>query len=467
MVLISNESLMEQIMERALLSHLQTWLSSANRKPLVIRGARQVGKTWLIRHLAKKCGKQLVELNFEKNVSHASLFAPNDPQQILLNLSTLYGKIDPENCLLFLDEIQAAPRLLSKLRWFAEDLPQLPVVAAGSLLEFVLADHAFSMPVGRISYMHLEPLSFEEFLLANDKQSLVNYLAAYDLSIEIPIAIHEQLTTIFKEYLLVGGLPAAVVNWITERSLSGVNQVQNDLLATYRDDFSKFKGRIAIERLDEVMMATPKMLGEKFVFSRVNAAVHPNTIKNVLDLLGKARICHQVRSCSANGVPLAAEINEKYFKEIFLDTGLCSVALGLGLNQINAANEITMINNGGIAEQVVGQLLRTITPPYVEPALYYWLRHEKGSNAEVDYVIQYSNMVIPIEVKAGSTGGLKSLHLFMGIKKLSTAVRINSDLPSKNNVKVKDQSGKNVEYLLISIPFYLVGQVYRLLDLTL
>jgi predicted AAA+ superfamily ATPase len=234
-------------MERTLLAYLQTWLSSVDRKPLVVRGARQVGKTWLIRHLAKKGGKQLIELNFEKNPSHASLFAPNDPQQILLNLSTVFNqKIEPENCLLFLDEIQAVPQLFSKLRWFAEDLPQLPVVAAGSLLEFVLADHSFSMPVGRISYMHLEPLSFEEFLLARDKQSLFDYVASYEFSIEIPVTIHEQLTMLFKEYLLVGGLPAAVVNWVTERSLNSVNQVQNDLLATYRDDFAKFRGRIAI-----------------------------------------------------------------------------------------------------------------------------------------------------------------------------------------------------------------------------
>ena len=353
------------------------------------------------------------------------------------------------------------PQLFSKLRWFAEDLPQLPVVAAGSLLEFVLADHLFSMPVGRISYMHLEPLSFEEFLLANNKRSLFDYLLAYDLSIEIPIAIHEQLMTLFKEYLLVGGLPAAVINWVTERSLHSVNRVQHDLLATYRDDFSKFRGRIAIERLDEVTMAIPKMLGEKFVFSRVNAGAHPNTIKTVLDLLDKARICHPVWSCSANGVPLAAEMNKKYFKEIFLDTGLCSVALGLSLHQMQAVSEITLINNGGIAEQVVGQLLRTINPPYVEPALYYWLRHEKGSNAEIDYIIQHGDQVIPIEVKAGSAGSLKSLHLFMGMKKFSLAVRINSALPSEMDVKIKDQLGNDVSYLLLSLPFYLIGQMYR------
>ncbi len=455
-------------MKRILLDYLESWLISSERKPLVIRGARQVGKTWLVRHFAEKSGKQLIELNFEKQPSHASLFNSNDPDQILLNLSTISNqKIDPQNCLLFLDEIQASPQLFSKLRWFAEDLPQLSVIAAGSLLEFVLAQHTFSMPVGRISYMHLEPLSFEEFLLANNKQSLYDYLAKYDLSTEVPAAIHEQLTTLFKEYLLIGGLPAVVYNWTKERSLNNVSQIQNDLLATYRDDFSKYSGRIATERLDEVMTTIPKMLGQKFIFSKVNKAIQAATIKQILELLEKARISHRVQSSSANGVHLAAEIKEKYFKEIFLDVGLCSTALGLSLNQVNSIDEIIMINNGGVAEQIVGQLLRTIEPPYIEPSLYCWHREEAGSSAEIDYVIQHGNKVIPIEVKAGSTGSLKSLHFFMGLKKYPIALRINSDYPNKTNVDVKDHSGNQVKYTLISIPFYLVRQIHRLLDLML
>ncbi|MFO9540663.1 DUF4143 domain-containing protein, partial [Legionella pneumophila serogroup 1] len=220
-------------------------------------------------------------------------------------------------------------------------------------------------------------------------------------------------TTLFKEYLIIGGMPAVVSNWAAERSLNRVSQIQNDLLATYRDDFSKYKGRLAIERLDEVLNSIPKMLGQKFVFSRVNKTIQASTIKHVLDLLEKARISHRVQSSSANGVPLASEIKEKFFKEIFLDIGLCSTALGLNLNQINSTNEILLINNGGIAEQVVGQLLRTIELPYIEPVLYYWHREEAGSSAEIDYVIQHGNKIIPIEVKAGATGSLKSLHVFM------------------------------------------------------
>lgn len=452
-------------MERSSLAYLKTWLNTADRRPLVIRGARQVGKTWLVRHLAKTIGKQLVELNFEKHPALANLFEPNDPQQILLNLSTVTNQtIEPSNSLLFLDEVQMAPQLLSKLRWFAEDLPQLPVIAAGSLLEFVLAEHSFSMPVGRITYMHLEPLSFEEFLLANNKKSLYEYLQKFTLNTIMPEIIHHQFWMLFKEYLLVGGLPAVVSSWITERSLAKVNQVQHDLLATYRDDFAKYRGRIAIERLDEVMLTIPKMISQKFVFSRVNSEVQIKTIKQVLDLLEKARLCHRVKSCSANGVPLAAEIKDKYLKEIFLDTGLCCTALGLNFTQIKEASEITLINNGSIAEQVVGQLLRTIEPPYIEPNLYCWHREEPSSSAEIDYVIQHGNHVIPIEVKAGATGALKSLHMFMRLKKLPLAVRVNSNLPIVTNVEVKDHIGNQVKYILLSIPFYMLGQIHRLIN---
>ncbi len=453
-------------MNRALLNDLKNWLQASDRKPLVLRGARQVGKTWLVRHLAEVMDKKLIELNFEKQPALASLFNTNDPQQILLNLSAAFGQeIDLQNSLLFLDEIQVTPQLFSKLRWFTEDCPQLPVIAAGSLLEFVLADHHFSMPVGRISYMHLEPLSFEEFLLAQDKKMLLDYLKAYNMRFEIPVAIHEQLLTQFKEYLFIGGLPAATVSWITERSLSKVNQIQNDLLATYRDDFAKYRGRIDLERLLEVMHAIPKMLGQKFVLSRVNSSIQSSTIKQVIDLLEKARLCHRVRSCSANGVPLAAEVREKFFKVIFLDVGLCSTSLGLSWSQMQSVNELTLINNGAIAEQVVGQILRTIEPSYIEPALYYWQREEPGSNAELDYVIQHGSRIIPIEVKAGATGRLKSLHSFMNLKKLPLAVRINSDLPSQVEVDFKDHAGKSVQYKLISIPFYLSGQLHRLIEM--
>lgn len=446
-------------MNRTRLTFLTDWLESSPRKPLVIRGARQVGKTWLVRTAAQLKQKHLIEINLEKRPELLSLFQSNDPHQILLQLSAFFNhSIDPKNSLLFLDEIQAAPELIAKLRWFSEDLPELPVVAAGSLLEFVLSQHTFSMPVGRINYMYLEPLSFEEFLLAHDKLPLLDYLRNYELNTPLPEALHHQYLTYFKEYLIVGGMPAAVASWIKARSLNLVNQVHHDLLATYRDDFAKYSGRMATHKLDTLMFSIPKYLGQKFIYSKIDPLIQTTAIKQALDLLFKAKICHKVIGSAANGVPLGAEVQEKYLKIIFLDVGLSSATLGLSLNQLSSTDELILINQGGLAEQVVGQGLRAIESPYIEPSLYYWHREEKGSSAEIDYVLQQGSRVIPLEVKAGSTGSLKSLHLFMALKKLPLAVRINSDFPTQTLIKTQD-----TEYTLISLPFYLLGQLHRLL----
>ena len=211
------------------------------------------------------------------------------------------------------------------------------------------------------------------------------------------------------------------------------------------------------------MLAIPKLLGEKFIYSKVNPDVRSAQIKQAFNLLCKARVCHRVTSTHANGIPIGAELDKKFFKAIFLDVGLCCAALDLTSDQITAIDEIILINSGAVAEQVAGQLLRTINLPYIEPELYYWLREGKSS-AEIDYIIQQSGRLLPVEVKAGSTGSLKSLHLFMGLKKLSIALRINSDLPSQTAIQVKDQDGKAISYTLASIPFYLQGQIPRLMN---
>ena len=451
-------------MQRSRSLFLTQWLHGTDRRPLVIRGARQVGKTWLVHKLAESEGLELIELNLEKHPEYAALFSSNEPKEIVLNLNAALNKtIDPKKSLLFLDEIQESPQLLAKLRWFAEDMPELPIIAAGSLLEFMLARHTISMPVGRINYMHLEPLSFEEFLLAKDEQTLYDYIRMYRWTTAIPTPIHDRLMKLVKEYIIIGGMPLAVSKWSRNGSLQEVNQIHFDLIATYRDDFAKYSGRIEPERLNEVMSAVPRYLGEKFVYSRVNPSVPIRTIKHALDLLCKARVCHRVMSSAANGLPLGAEIRAKYLKTIFLDVGLCSALLGLSLDQLTQVHELDLVNKGGIAEQLVGQMLRTLFPPYSEPELYYWHRLEKGSSAEVDYVIQYTNRVVPLEVKAGSTGRMKALHLFMGMKELATAVRAYSNVPREDIITMKDVHGKSVSYTLFSLPFYLLGQLHRLL----
>lgn len=446
------------------LTYLITWMNSNTRKPIVIRGARQVGKTWLVRQLAQVTGKQLVEVNFEKRLAWRNLFTSNSPKEILLNLESEFNiTIDPVNSLLFLDEVQAAPELLSKLRWFFEEMPNLAVVAAGSLLEFTLAEHEFSMPVGRISYLHVEPFSFEEFLLEQGRVKLHEFLLSWQWHQDIATPIHEQLMGYIKEYMMIGGMPEAVVSWRDHQSLNAIAQIHDSLLATYRNDFAKYSGRILTERLDETLLAVPKLLSEKFVFSRINQEVSSETLKKALRLLCMARICHKVNAVHGNGVPLGAEIKDKYFKTIFLDVGLVSSLLDLKLHQIKQLDSLNLVNKGGLAEQIVGQLLRTVEPDYKEPHLYYWLREQKGSSAEIDYLLQHEGSIVPIEVKSGSTGSLKSLHYFMHVKGLSQAVRINAEPPSYVTVNTKIYSGETVSYQLLSLPFYLLGQLHRLL----
>ncbi|MBS0655303.1 MAG: ATP-binding protein [Verrucomicrobia bacterium] len=452
-------------MQRTALGYLKKWLASSDRKPLVLRGARQVGKTWLVRQLAHETGKKLIEINLEKHPKLASSFASNEPATILKQLRfDLEIAIDPSNCLLFIDEIQAAPHLFPKLRWFAEDMPELAVIAAGSLLEFVLGHHEFSMPVGRISYMYIEPLSFVEFLLAHKREELVAQIKEFTWQEQISAFTHEKLMALFKEYIIVGGMPAVVHSWSTKQDISDVSRLHNDILHTYRDDFGKYSSKTPQERLQEVLTAVPLHLGEKFVCSNVNADVRAEVVKEALELLAKARVCHKIMASSSNGVPLGAELLKAYIKVILLDVGLSSSDLGLKLSELASIQEIDLINKGGIAEQVTGQLLRTIGPFYQEPALYYWINPEKSSSAEIDYVIQHGSRVVPIEVKAGASGKLKSLHRFMHLKNLPLAVRINSAPPSKYTVDLKDTQGNPLHYELRSLPFYLIGELDRLLQ---
>ena len=450
-------------MKRLIETELQHWFKSNDRKPLIIRGARQVGKTWLIRHFAHSLNYQLVELNFEQYSQYRDLFKTNDPREILLNIETALGiSINIQNSILFLDEIQAVPELLAKLRWFYENLPELPVIAAGSLLEFVLAEHSFSMPVGRIEYLYLEPFSFLEFLQALTKEKLKEYIENFQWSKEIPGTLHEQLMKIFKQYILIGGMPAAIKKWLETQSLADVQKIQMNLIATYQDDFNRYSKKIPVEIVQAVFKAVPRMIAKKFIYSKVDENLNSEKIKQTLNLLSLAKICHKVIHTNANGVPIGAEINEKFIKVIFLDVGLCASLLGLNLMSLDSVMNFRAVNNGAISEQIVGQMLRTIYPSYIEPKNFYWQRQTKGSEAEVDYVIQINDKVYPIEVKAGTTGTLKSLHVFMENKKLNLAFRINADVPSRTAVNIKTSQGNTVEYELFSLPFYLVSEISRL-----
>ena len=450
-------------MNRRLLQEMERWLGNERRKPLVLRGARQVGKTWAVRDLARRSKLELVELNFEEHPEYAELFKQTSPTTILSELERLFAqRISPSSTLLFLDEVQRAPEAFAELRWFYEKMPEMPVVATGSLLDFVLADHSFSMPVGRISYLFMEPMSFEEFLEALGEDQLLSYLSTIDLQ-PPSAAVHEKLLRLFRDYTIIGGMPDAILEWIETRSLLAVAEIHQNLNRTYREDFNKYPTRLDLTAVEKVMNAIPRLLGQKFKYSNVDRESRSAPLKRSLEMLSMARVCHIVRHSPGNGVPLAAEENPRNFKVISSDVGLASSMQGLLLETNSEIERLIRVNAGGIAEQAVGQGLRCLAQPFVDSVLHYFSREKQGSEAELDYLLEVGTRVIPLEVKAGATGSLKSLHHFMKQRQLPLAVRVNADPASLTPLSVKLNTGESVEYTLLSIPFYLVGQVRRLI----
>lgn len=434
--------------------YLNQWKTKANRKPLIIRGARQVGKSYLVRAFARETPLTLIELNFEKNPELADLFKSGDPKKILRLMEVQFNReITPVSSLLFLDEIQAAPTVIPLLRYFYEEVPELPVIAAGSLLEFVLSHHSFSMPVGRVEYLFLGPMHFEEFLLALGEDKLCQFLKNYKLTEGVPTPIHGRLMELVKLYCLVGGMPEAVNVYQQTRSLQPVDEVKRNILSTYSDDFAKYKPRIHYERMLKVFRKTPLLIGEKIKYVNIDPHERSKDLSECLHLLAMARVIHQVLHSACNGIPLGAEVNSKLFKLLFLDVGLMSTACGLGVLDYEKSDDLQRVNQGKVSKQFVGQHLLDARPLYAPPELVYWAREQKNSSAEVDYVTAQGSQIVPVEVKSGKTGTLKSLQIFMKEKKCRKGVRICSQPPSVTETP---------SFTLVSIPFYLVGQFGRM-----
>lgn len=451
------------LLERFELSYLHNWLKRPDRKPLLLRGARQVGKSTLVRELARQASLNLIELDFEKNPEYAELFKSNEPKTILSVLSAQFNQvISVDSTLLFLDEIQKTPQLLATLRYFYEKMPELAVIATGSLLDFSLRDINFSMPVGRIEYLYLMPMSFEAFLLATNKAQLLNFIRQYQLSEEIPPSIHQSLLESVRIYFIVGGLPEVVSQYVISQNYADVERTKKNLVNAYQDDFSKYATIAEQNRIRLIFNKIPRMLGEKFKYSHIDPEQKSTTIKAALDYLNLARIVYIVYHTDANGLPLGAEINEKRFKTFFLDVGLVSSALNLNILDFDQSSDFTLVNSGKITEQFVAQELLQHRECYEPPVLQYWMREKKSASAEVDFVISYQSQIIPIEVKSGATGSLKSMHYFLSEKNLPLGVRFCNQQPSLVNVKMPTQS-EVVSYQLLTLPFYLIGQLKRLL----
>lgn len=403
---------------------LLNWKLSANRKPLLIRGARQVGKSSSVRNLAKHF-RYFLEINFDENPDYATIFATEasvfdvcEQLSILTNTPIVEGET-----LLFFDEIQASIPAINMFRYFYEKMPNLHVIGAGSLLEFALAEIP-SVAVGRVRSLFMYPLSFSEFLMAHNEYLLLD--AMNKASVLSPLAdmVHQKLIKYYKKFLIIGGMPEVVKVYVTRQDLVEVQRILNDLLISVQADFSKYKDRFPGTRLVEVFNAIALQVGKKFSYSYSNVTLNNLQVKQAIELLKMAGLVYGVTHTSANGIPIGAEIYPKKTKLLIFDTGIFQRILGLNIVDMLISTDFDVINKGNIAELFVGLELIKSEGCYQKSDLFYWQREARNSQAEVDYVCQFHHTIVPVEVKSGTKGSMQSLYLFLKEKKLQQGFRL-------------------------------------------
>ena len=411
-------------------SYLAEWAARSTHKPVMLRGARQVGKSTAVRHLGESF-ENFIEINFEKQPSFGSLFQGDlDVKRIVSQLAAMFGQnIVPGKTLLFLDEIQACPKAIMSLRFFKEDLPELHVISAGSLLEFALEELP-TYGVGRIHSMFLYPMTFDEFLMANGEQLLIKARNQASTTNPLPQPLYEKLVGLFRTFILVGGMPEAVNKWIETRDYLACQEVQDDLVVTYEDDFPKYKKRVDPELLRQTMRSAAVQATKKFVYASVGEGHTAKSVKAALDLLTRAGILIPVKRTSANGIPLGSEVHNTGQIMLLFDTGLMLRLLNMTTGDISELTKqiligdiAELVNKGPMAEMIAGLELLHYRTPNIRHELYYWARQVKNSQAEVDYISLHNQEILPIEVKAGTQGGMKSLWIFMREKQLHHAIR--------------------------------------------
>lgn len=433
-------------MRRLAEKELITWATQQPRMPLLLRGARQVGKTTLVRLFAEHQGFDLLEINFELMPQFQSCFNNLDPAAITLAIRFLTQQpIILGKTLLFLDEIQVCPQAILALRYFKEKLPELHVIAAGSLLEFTLNQPDFRMPVGRVQSLYLYPLSYLEYLMASESEENLHYLMQVTLDTAIPEPIHTKMLETVREYMLVGGMPEVVKFHLETRDYLTNAKLQGTLLDNYKNDFGKYGIRLNLRLLQEVFSKIPGIVGQQCKYHRLAVHAQSRDIKPLLQALHDSGLVYPIHATHASGLPMALGQSDKKFKLLFLDVGLLQHAQGITSDLIlNKAPNL--LHTGMLAEQFVGQELIAYAPSYEAVSIFYWERDKIGSQAEVDYLMQQGRHIIPVEVKAGNTGRLKSLRMFMQEKNSPCGIHLS-------------QAPLSVQQGILSVPLYLVWKL--------
>ena len=436
---------------------LLQWKDSPRRKPLLIRGARQVGKSTAVRELAKQF-RYFVEINLEKQPDLIQMFPENiDVKRTCEKLSGTLGiPIVPNETLLFINEIQVSKEAIMSLRYFKEDYPELHVIAAGSLLEYALEELP-SFGVGRIRSMYMYPFSFDEFLMAQGLELTVNYKKKANSAAPLPEKAHKDMIDQLRTFYLVGGMPAAVTEWMETHSFVEVSHVHTDIIQTYEDDFNKYKKRVSPVLLRQVLHSVALQAGNKFVYSIAARDVHSSIVRDALHLLTLAGIIVPVKHTDGTGVPLGAEENNSYVKYLFFDLGVMQTMLDIPARDILTASDVDFVNKGSASEMFAGLEMQKYHDCFQKAEMHYWQNTVKGSNAEVDYLSVHNGQILPVEVKASTRGGMQSLWVFMGKRKLHNAIR--TSLENFGQFDYYDPKDDNEQRHVDVIPLYALSNL--------
>ena len=386
------------------LEELVKWKGKASRKPLLLNGARQVGKSWLVREFGEShFNGKVLTINFEKRRDIHTVFEKNlDVKRIILEIGlTTETKIAEGEILLFFDEIQECPNALMSLRYFYEEMPNLHLIAAGSLLDFAFSENPY--PVGRVETLDLQPISFVEFLQARGRHATAHFIKTGELQNLESEILKNILEEEYHNYLIVGGMPECVSAFAQNSDYSEVQKIQDDLLYAYEQDFKKYRPQVSEDCLLDILSNATKFIGNQIIYTKLSERFTSPTVKKGLELLKTAHLLHTVENVSISGLPFTS--SGKQFKVFYLDIGLMVRKSGIDFRSIYFKNELNPAFQGAIAEQFVAQQLVA----HQGTKLKYWARTEGSASSELDFVIASEGKIIPIEVKAGKKGALKSL----------------------------------------------------------
>ena len=426
-------------MYRILLEELKKWKDKKNRFPLILQGARQTGKTWLLNEFGKTCFEDVLYINFEGERNINEIFEKvSDTEKIIEYLGAMRGKkIIPGKTLIIFDEIQEVPKALTSLKYFSENAPDYHICCAGSLIGIGL-HQGTSFPVGKVEFLHLGPMSFEEFLLANNESLLVDFVKKS--GIDENLTFDEKLIDYLKKYIIIGGMPGIVNAWLKENDYNLVEKMQKEILDSYLLDFSKHAPHNIVPRIRYLWESIPSQLAKenkKFIYGLIRKGARAREYEEALLWLSDAGLIRKINCIKKAVIPLSSYMDIRAFKLYHLDIGLLKAMAGIPPSIIIKNDNIFEEFKGSLAEQFV---LQELSCKQFVSGIYYW---KSRAEAEVDFVITDGECVIPIEVKSGKSIQAKSLKVFMNEEKINKAIRF-----SLKGLKLNDN--------IINIPLYLI-----------